>query len=534
MTPSIFRESIPDYEHIPLYVYLERAAGQWPDKVAIIDGDKRVTYAELLAQAQSFAIGLVGMGVQKGDRVALFAPNCAEFASVFFGVLMTGAIITTLNPSYRELEVAHQLNDSGPSILVTHSALEEVITLASPLVSGVRETISIGGVLPGAKTFEDVIASASGMLPEVEIDPDNDIAALPYSSGTTGLTKGVMLSHFNIGANVQQMNNRDEIASFRHEDVGILFLPMYHIYGMFFLIASIAAGSTTTLMARFDMEDFLGIIERDRVTILPMAPPVILGLAAYPSLAERDLSSLRWTLVAAAPSSKELQRRGSEMLGCTVIQAYGMTELSPVSHYDYAEDDLIEYGSVGTPFADTEARVVDIEDGVTELPLGEEGELLVRGPQVMKGYYRNPEATAEAITPDGWLHTGDIVRMNSDGRIWITDRKKELIKFKGFQVPPAELEGILLEHPDVADACVIGKPDDEAGEVPKAFVVAANDNADADDIIEFVKGKVANYKRISEVEFVDEIPKNPSGKILRRILRDKELANSGSRGAWFS
>ncbi|NQW18444.1 MAG: AMP-binding protein [Chloroflexi bacterium] len=524
MTPSLFRESIPNYEKIPLQMFLERAAEEWPDKVAIIDGDRSVTYREILAQAQSFAIGLAGMGVVKGDRVALLAPNCAEYAPAFFGVLMTGAIVTTLNPSYREREVAHQLNDSGASILIGHSALEEVIALTKPLASGIRETISIGGALPGAKSFEDVIASASGALPEVEIDPDNDIAALPYSSGTTGLTKGVMLSHFNIGANVQQMNNRDEVASFQHDDVGILFLPLYHIYGMFFLIASMAAGSTTTVMARFNMEDFLGLIERDRVTILPMAPPVILGLASYPGLADRDLSSLRWAIVAAAPSSAELQQRGSEALGCLVIQGYGMTELSPVSHLDYAEDGMYEYGSVGTPFADTEVRVVDIEDGVTDLPFGEEGEMLVRGPQVMKGYYNNPAATAETITPDGWLHTGDIVRMNGDRRLWITDRKKELIKFKGFQVPPAELEGILLEHPDVADACVIGKPDDEAGEVPKAFVVAANDNANADDIIDFVKGKVANYKRISEVEFVDEIPKNPSGKILRRVLKDFELA----------
>ena len=526
MSPSLFRESILDYEHIPLYVYMERAADQWPEKVAFIDGQRRVTYAELLAEARSFATGLAEMGIRKGDRVALFAPNCAEYASIFFGVLMTGAIVTTLNPGYREIEVAHQLNDSSPSILVAHAALEEVIMLASSLVSGIRETISIGGALPGAKTYEDVIASASRSISEVEIDPDNDIAVLPYSSGTTGLTKGVMLSHFNISANVQQMNQRDEIATFLHNDVGILFLPLYHIYGMFFMIASIAAGATITIMARFDMEDFLGIIDRDRVTILPMAPPVILGLANSSVLAERDLSSLRWAVVAAAPSSKELQRRGTEALGCTVIQAYGMTELSPVSHFDYAEDDLIEYGAVGTPFADTEVRVVHIEDGITDMAHGEEGELLVRGPQVMKGYYKNPEATAEAITPDGWLHTGDIVRMNSDGRIWITDRKKELIKFKGFQVPPAELEGILLEHPNVADACVIGKPDDEAGEVPKAFVVAANDDADADEIIDFVKGKVANYKRISEVEFVNEIPKNPSGKILRRILRDKELAKS--------
>jgi acyl-CoA synthetase (AMP-forming)/AMP-acid ligase II len=526
MAPSLFRESIPNYEHIPLYVYLERAAEQWPDKVAVIDGERRVTYAEMLAQAQSFATGLVEMGVQKGDRVAILAPNCAEYPSVLFGVMMTGAVITTLNPTYREGEVAHQLNNSGASILVAHSALGEVIALTRPLVGEIREIISIGGSMEGATKYEDVMASASGTLPQVDIDPDNDLAALPYSSGTTGLSKGVMLSHFNIGANVQQMNLRDEIAIYQHDDVGILFLPMFHIYGLFFMISSIAAGGTLSTMARFDMEAFLDLIERDRVTILPMPPPVILGLVNYPKLADHDLSSLRWSIVAAAPTSAELQKRGSEALGGIVIQGYGMTELSPVSHLDYVEAGMYEYGSVGTPFDDTEVRVVDIEDGVTDLPLGEEGELLVRAPQVMKGYYNNPEATAETITPEGWLHTGDIGRMDGDRRLWITDRKKELIKFKGFQVPPAELEGILLEHPDVVDACVIGKPDDEAGEIPKAFVVAANDDADAAEIIEFVNGKVANFKNIAEMEFVDEIPKNPTGKILRRILRDKEMAKN--------
>ena len=278
-------------------------------------------------------------------------------------------------------------------------------------------------------------------------------------------------------------------------------------------------------MGRFDMETLLSIIEQERITIFCTVPPVILGLTAYPGLSERDLSSLRLGFVAAAPSSADLQDRGQDALGCPLIQGYGMTELSPITHLDFVRPPGRSAGSVGFPLPDTETRVVDVEDGVTDVDIGEEGELLVRGPQVMKGYFDDPDATAETITADGWLHTGDIVKTNSEGRLWITDRKKELIKFKGFQVPPAELEGLLLEHPDVADACVVGKQDAEAGEVPKAFVVSRDGStATAEDLMSFVASKVASFKQIHEVEFIDQIPKSPTGKILRRILREREHA----------
>ena len=291
----------------------------------------------------------------------------------------------------------------------------------------------------------------------------------------------------------------------------------------------IHAGATQVLMGRFDMELFLNLVSQHRVTQLYTVPPVGLGLTQYPGVDKVDLTSLRVGFLAAAPCSQDLQDRVSQVLNCPVIQGYGMTELSPVANVDFMEADRFRPGAVGPVVADTEERVVDLEDGATELPLGEVGELLVRGPQVMKGYLNNPQATAETITADGWLHTGDIVRMEQDGNVWILDRKKELIKYKSFQVPPAELEGLLLEHPGVADAAVIGKPDVESGEIPKAFVVRkSGTEPSAEELMGFVSGQVATFKHVREVEFVDSIPKNPSGKILRRVLLEQERTRVAS------
>ena len=283
------------------------------------------------------------------------------------------------------------------------------------------------------------------------------------------------------------------------------------------------------MMGRFDMELFLNLLSEHRVTQLYTVPPVGLGLTQYSGVSQVDLTSLRVGFLAAAPCSQDLQERVSRVLNCPVIQGYGMTELSPVANVDFMEVDRLRAGAVGPVLADTEEKVVDLEDGATELPRGEVGELLVRGPQVMKGYYDNPEATAETITENGWLHTGDIVRMEQDGNVWILDCKKELIKYKGFQVPPAELEGLLLEHSEVADAAVIGKPDVESGEIPKAFVVRkSGTDPSPEDLMGFVSGQVATFKQIREVEFVDNIPKNPSGKILRRLLLEQERSKAAS------
>ena len=336
-----------------------------------------------------------------------------------------------------------------------------------------------------------------------------------------------MLTHHNLTCNLEQFAQRPgEEASYRRDDVFLVHLPLFHIYGLEILMnAVIHVGATQVLMGRFDMELFLNLVSQHRVTQLYTVPPVGLGLTQYTGVDQVDLTSLRLGLLAAAPCSQDLQDRVSQVLNCPVIQGYGMTELSPVANMDFMEADRLRPGAVGPVVADTEEMVVDLEDGVTELPLGEVGELLVRGPQVMQGYHNNPQATAETITGDGWLHTGDIVRMEQDGNVWILDRKKELIKYKGFQVPPAELEGLLLEHPGVADAAVIGKPDVESGEIPKAFVVRkSGTDPSAEDLMGFVSGQVATFKQVREVEFVDSIPKNPSGKILRRLLLEQERA----------
>jgi len=285
----------------------------------------------------------------------------------------------------------------------------------------------------------------------------------------------------------------------------------------------IGVGATQVMMGRFDIEEFLQLLSSHKVTVLFTVPPVGLGLTQYPDVANYDLSSLRLGFFGAAPLSADMQSRIQSVLGFPIIQGYGMTETSPVTNFDFMEPERSRLGSIGPAVSDTDEKIVDLETGETEVPRGEPGELMVRGPQVMKGYFNNAEATAETITDDGWLHTGDIVKMDEDGYVWVLDRKKELIKYKGFQVPPAELEGILLEHPDIADAAVVGKLDDESGEIPKAFVVrAANADVSDADVMGFVRDKVATFKQIREVEFIDAIPKNASGKILRRVLIDQE------------
>ena len=307
-----------------------------------------------------------------------------------------------------------------------------------------------------------------------------------------------------------------------HEDIVLVHLPLFHIYGMNVLMnGCIAVGATQVMMGRFDMVEFLDLIQNNRVNKLFSVPPVGLGLTQFPNLSNWDLSSLELSLFGAAPLSSELQIKISEVLDCSVIQGYGMTETSPLTNADFAESNFTKPGSIGPATADTEQKIVDVDDPRLILPEDTPGELMIRGPQVMMGYYNNPDATAETLTEDGWIHTGDIASMDSEGYVWILDRKKELIKYKGFQVPPAELEGLLLQHPDINDAAVIGKVDQDSGEIPKAYVVKSLDsNLSESDVIDFISGKVATYKEIREVEFIDSVPKNPSGKILRRVLRD--------------
>ena len=523
------RPSMAPYAEYPLQDLLRRTALRLPEKVAVIDGERRFTYRELDRYSDRFAAALLGGDVSPGDRVALLAPNCVEFVLAFFGILKAGAVVTTMNSGYREREIAFQINDSGAETLIVHEALRPTADAARDDAPRLKNVITINEASGDPGSFWDMIEGAPPVVPSPPINHREDLAALPYSSGTTGLAKGVMLTHFNLTANPDQcFGTTSEAALMTEEDVVLVHLPLFHIYGLQVLMnGAIHVGATQVMMGRFDMDLLLGLLSDHRVTRLFTVPPVGLGLTAYPGVKNHDLSSMRLGCLAAAPSTADLQTRVGEVLNCPFIQGYGMTELSPVANMDYVDPGWARPGSVGPAVADTEEVVVDLESGTTEVAPGEIGELMVRGPQVMKGYYNNPQATSETITEDGWLHTGDIVRMDPDGYVWVLDRKKELIKYKGFQVPPAELEGLLLEHPGVGDVAVIGKEDLEAGEVPKAFVVLrAGANVSEDDLMGFVAGKVATFKQVREVEFIDSIPKNASGKILRRVLVEQERAGA--------
>ena len=516
------RPSLEPYGTYPIHDILTDASNKYSDKTAIIDGDSTYSFSELENFSSRFSGALKNLGILKGDRVGILAPNCAEFVIAFHGITKSGGVVTTINSGYREREIAHQIQDSGCKILVVHESLTQIFSEARSLIKTDVKAIVVTDEHGTEGSFWQLVNSSEPHITS-GLDTTNDLAALPYSSGTTGLTKGVMLSHSNLVSNVEQLMGLSGGASMNDKDVILVHLPLFHIYGMNVLMnPCIAAGATQVMMGRFDMEEFLSLIETHRVTKLFTVPPVGLGLSQYPGVTTRDLTCLEFAMFGAAPLSAELQVKISEVLNCAVIQGYGMTESSPVTNIDFTEPGLMKAGSIGPAVANTEEKIVDTEDPDKQLGPDEVGELMVRGPQVMLGYFNNPQATEETLTNDGWLHTGDIGKMDEEGYVWVLDRKKELIKYNGFQVPPAELEGLLIEHPEIADAAVIGKPDEESGEIPKAFVVkTAGSDISEDAVMSFVASKVSTFKHVREVEFIDAIPKNPSGKILRRLLKNQ-------------
>jgi acyl-CoA synthetase (AMP-forming)/AMP-acid ligase II len=413
------------------------------------------------------------------------------------------------------------MNDSGAKFLLTVAPFLDT-ALEAAEASGVEEVFVLGEAddLKGATPFTELLGDPAD-APGVEIDPENDLAVLPYSSGTTGLSKGVMLTHRNLVANIVQTG---DVQGLDEDDVMVGCLPFFHIYGMTVIMnLGIRSGVPIVTMPRFDLEQFLDLIERHRVTRAFIVPPIAVALAKHPAVDSRDLSSIRQVMSGAAPLGPELAGQVSERLGTFVMQGYGLTETSPVTHCIPFGAELNPPGSIGPPIAGTEVRLVDPETGA-DVAEGERGEVWVRGPQVMRGYLNNDEATANTIDEDGWLHSGDVGVVDSDGYFAIVDRLKELIKYKGFQVAPAELEALLLGHEGVADAAVIGVPDDAAGELPKAFIVPTGDDLDTDELMAWVAEQVSPQKKVRLVEVVEEIPKSPSGKILRRVLRDGAAA----------
>jgi acyl-CoA synthetase (AMP-forming)/AMP-acid ligase II len=487
----IYRSPEPDIEipDVAMPEYVMGGAASRGDHPAMIDwaSGEATTFAELAANVDAVAAALQAQGIGKDDVVALVGPNSAEWAIAYHAILRAGAVVTPMNPLLTAEEMGRQQQNSGSKLLIDDPPA------------------FVASAEPGA-TPEDV-----------EVDPE-DLAVLPYSSGTTGLMKGVMLTHRNLVANIEQAWNSMPLDE---QDVLVGLMPFFHIYGQTVVLnMGLAKGSTIVIMQRFDCDALMDLMEEHGVTWLHVAPPVILQLATHTNVEGRDFSKLKLIISGAAPLDAELAGRAEAKVGAPVRQGYGMTELSPVSHKSrLARVDETPPGSVGALIPNTEARLVD---PVTEedVPEGEQGEIWVRGPQVMRGYLNNPEATAETLVEDGWLRTGDIGRIDPEGFTFIVDRLKELIKYKGYQVPPAELEAVLVSHPKVKDAGVIGVPMDDGGESPKAFVVS-DDGLEAEELMAFVAERVAPYKRVREVEFVDEIPKSASGKILRRLLREE-------------
>jgi acyl-CoA synthetase (AMP-forming)/AMP-acid ligase II len=517
----IFRSPYSDVEipEIPLAEAVLRRAEGLADKPALIDGQtmRVLTYGELSAQARRMAAGLAARGFVKGDVFAIFSPNLPEYAVTFLAVSMLGGINTTINPMYTAEELAYQLNDARAKYLLTVPQLMDKAIEACQ-ESQVEEIFVIGRA-EGATPFQTLLET-DGPVPEVEINPREDIVALPYSSGTTGVAKGVMLTHYNMVANLYQLAEHDHTSE---RDTLLAVLPFFHIYGMNVIMnTGLFKGATIVTMPRFEMEQFLRAMQTHKVTRAHLVPPIILALAKQSVVDDYDLSSLELIMSGAAPLGGALSNACTERLDCTIKQGYGLTETSPVTHMCSEIREEIKCGSIGQCIPNTVCKIVDLETG-TELGANEEGELWIRGPQVMKGYLNRPDATALTVDAEGWLHTGDIGYADEEGHFFIVDRAKELIKYKGFQVAPAELEAVLLSHPMIADSAVIPFPDEEAGEVPKAFVVLKGE-ADAREIQQYVAERVAPYKKIRRLEFIEQIPKSPSGKILRRVLvqRDRE------------
>lgn len=523
---KIYKSPYPDVTipEIPFTKFLFQNAMQYPDKPALIDGPsgRTLTYQQLWGAIQRAAAGLHLRGFKQGEVLAILSPNIPEYAIAFHAPTVLGGIVTTINPLYTPDEIANQLNDCKAKYIVTIPMFLEKAQAAKEK-SGVEE-IFVFGEAEGATPFA-LLMQNEAEVPEVTIDVKNDIIVLPYSSGTTGLPKGVMLTHYNLVANLCQLAGSP--VDFNDKDVMIGVLPFFHIYGMVVVMSYILyRGGTVVTMPRFDLEEFLKIMQDYKITVACLVPPIVLALAKHPVVAQYDLSSLRLIFSGAAPLSADVQNAAAQRLETHVVQGYGLTETSPVTHGTPADPAKIKPGAVGPSIPNTWVRIVNYETG-EDVGERELGEVWLYGPQVMKGYLGKESATAAMIDAEGWLHTGDIGYVDEDGYLYVVDRIKELIKYKGMQVAPAELEGVLLTHPAVADTAVIGAVDEEAGEVPKAFVVLKpGQSVSAEEIIAYVAERVAPHKKIRRLEFVEQVPKSASGKILRRLLVQQERSQN--------
>ena len=487
---------------------LHQAADRYGDAPFLLDGDgATLSRVELDREATRFANAALALGLERGSTVGVFSPNSINYVIACYGVLRSGLTLTPLNSSYRRRELRHQVRDSGAAAIFAHSRL-------LPRLEECADDFPDTRLIALDRTFW---AAAETADPRPAIDPLNDVAFLPYSSGTTGVSKGVELTHGNLIMGIRQILAATAAAG--PESAAYCFLPMYHIYGFNVVLNStLASGSRLHIRERFDVEDCIDTVEREKVTWLPVVPPVILTLLARPDIHERDLSSLSTLSVGAAPVALPAVDRLRQATGVAIRQGWGMTETAGTGSTNAMECPWDPAETAGVAVEGFEFRIVDRETGDRELPTNEVGELTVRGDNIMLGYHNAPEENREVLR-DGWFYTGDIARVDEHGRLHLEDRKRQMIKYKGFQVTPAELESVILELPEVRDCAVLGKKDPQAGEIPKAYVVPREGvELTEQTIFDYVAGQVAGYKKVREVEFVKSIPRSAAGKILKQEL----------------
>ncbi|XP_031257294.1 4-coumarate--CoA ligase 1-like [Pistacia vera] len=529
----IFRSKLPDIyipNHLPLHSYCFENISEFRDRPCIINGStgESFSYAEVELTARKVGAGLAKFGINQGDVIMLLLQNCSEFVYAFLGASYIGAISTTANPFYTPAEIAKQSVASKTKLIITQTVYAakvrdfaeengvKIITIDSP---------------PDKKWshFSELTQADESEIPAVKINSD-DVVALPYSSGTTGLPKGVMLTHKGLVTSVaQQVDGENPNLYFHKEDVIFCVLPLFHIYSLnSVLLCGLRVGAAILMMQKFEIISLAELVQKHKVTIAPFVPPIVLAIAKSPDVGKYDFSSIRTVLSGAAPMGKELEDAvRAKIPNAKLGQGYGMTEAGPVLAMCLAfakEPFEIKSGACGTVVRNAEMKIVDPDTGIS-LPRNQSGEICIRGAQIMKGYLNDPEATERTIDKEGWLHTGDTGYIDDDDELFIVDRLKELIKYKGFQVAPAELEAMLIAHPNISDAAVVPMKDEAAGEVPVAFIVRSNGSKiTEEEIKQYISKQVVFYKRINRVFFSDSIPKAPSGKILRKDLRAKLAA----------
>jgi long-chain acyl-CoA synthetase len=519
-----------------LYDLFRHAAEEHRGKTALSFYGTTFEFGRLQALVEKMSASLAASGVSKGDRVALMLPNCPQYVISFFATVRLGAIVTQINPMYVEREIEHILNDSGARTIVVYADMYERVKTVLPDTD--LETVvvvSLGddpeGLDAGHKSFGDFLSTDADPAPDVEIDPAEDVAALQYTGGTTGVSKGAMLTHRNLVANLQQtidvfVQNPDQFTG--RKCIGAL--PFFHIYGLTcVMLFGIRLGTEQVLLPRFEVEEALAVFENDRPTMFSGVPTMYMALlASGADLRKHHLHDVMIFNSGGSALPVNLKRSFEEKVGKPLFEGYGLSEASPVTHNNPPFLREGREGSIGIPIPSTDARIVDVETGETEMPIGESGELVIKGPQIMKGYLNMPEETAAALK-DGWLYTGDVARMDEDGYFYIVDRKKDMIVASGYNVYPREVEEVLFEHPDVAEAVAIGIPDEYRGESVKAFVVKRpGATTNEDEVLAFCKERLAAYKAPKAVEFRDELPKSVVGKLLRRVLVDEERARAGA------